>query len=76
MKFDYLNVYKNGDISVGHICSSSFDLAKSKIRKLSPLVPSLIAVYSLHGCNTSIKLAAFLYDDFSYLELIWESENV
>ncbi len=76
MKFEYLKVYKNGDKSVGYIDASSFELAKSKIRKLASLTLSLIAVYSLHGCNLRIKASALHYDDLSQLELIWESENV
>ena len=75
MKFEYLKVYENGHKSVGYIDSSSFDLAKSKIRESSSLNPFLIAVYSLHGCNPWIKVAALLYGYFSQLELIWESEN-
>lgn len=76
MKFLYLKVYENGDKSIGCVDASSFELAKSKIRKLSSLTSSLIAVYSLHGCNPRIKAAALYYDDLSQLELIWESKNV
>ena len=76
MNFLYLKVFENGDKSIGFVSASYYELAKSKIRKLSPLLPSLIAVYSLHGCDSSIKAAALYDDDLSQLELIWESKNV